>query len=69
MPRHKDATPSIEWKLHINVEIAAQVELLLADPMRQKVRYGARSDLTEKLYKRWIDEQLKARADRPDGMK
>jgi len=61
MPRHKDAVPSVEWKLHISVEVASQVQLLLTDPMRNKVRYGARSDLTEQLYKRWIAERIKER--------
>lgn len=55
--RKPDTVASVEWKLHIRVDIAAQVELLLKDPMRNKVKYGARSQLTEMLYQQWIDIQ------------
>lgn len=63
MPRGKkpNTIPSVEWKLHIDGLLAAQIELLLLDPMRKKSRYGARSQLTEQLYRRWVAEQIAAR--------
>ncbi len=63
MPRGRkpDTIPSIEWKLHIKGTIAAQVELLLTDPVRKKPKWGARSDLTERLYTEWIAQQIALR--------
>lgn len=63
MPRgaKKKTIPTVEWKLHIDGLLAAQVELFLMDPMRNKPRKGARSTLTEQLYRQWIAEQIRAR--------
>lgn len=61
--RRKDTIPSIEWKLHIEGLLAAKVELLLTDPMRKKPRWGARSNLVEKLLRQWVEEQIKARGE------
>lgn len=58
MPRSKNTIPTVEWKLHIEGLVAAQIELLLTDPMRKKPRLGARGKLTTELYKRWIQEKV-----------
>jgi hypothetical protein len=58
MARPKDSDPSVEWKVHIKSSLAAKVELLLLDPMRRKVKYGARSQLIETLLERWIEGKL-----------
>lgn len=51
-PVHK--IPRIRWDTYIRLDIASQVELLLADPMREKVKYGARSALIEMLLEEWL---------------
>jgi hypothetical protein len=43
--------------LRIREDLAATVDLLLLDPMREKVGYGKWSDLIEALLRRWINEQ------------
>lgn len=52
--RPKHAVPPVEWKNSLPSDLAAQVELLLKDPMRDKPRYGARSVLIEKLLRAWL---------------
>lgn len=47
----------VAWEVHLNADLAAQVELLLLDPLRNKPRYGARGKLVEKLLKGWVEEQ------------
>ncbi len=44
-------------KLRIREDIAATVDLILLDPMREKIRYGKWSDLVEALLRNWIAEQ------------
>lgn len=57
--RPKAAIPSVEWKVYIRADLAAQVELLLTDPMRERVKYGARGRLLESLLQAWLDAQRK----------
>lgn len=51
------AIPTVEWKHWIPVDLAAEVELLLKDPVRDKVKYGARGELLTQLLRKWVDEQ------------
>ena len=51
--------PRVQWKLYLPASIAAEVELLLLDPMREKVKYGARNELVETLLKEWLTAQRK----------
>ena len=62
MPRGRPQLkmPRVEWRCQVRADIAAQVELLLADPMRQHVKYGARSVLIEALLEKWLAEQRQA---------
>jgi len=55
--RPKRAIPSVEWKVYIRADLAAQTELLLSDPMRERVKYGARGKLIESLLEKWISNQ------------
>jgi len=50
-------TPSIEWKNSIPSPLAAEIELLLLDPISGRVTYGARSQLIESLLRDWVDKQ------------
>lgn len=43
-----------DWKLSISAKIAALVELELQDPLTKKAKYGARSELVEKLFTEWL---------------
>ena len=59
--RKPDADPSVRWDLYIPSTLAASVELLLKDPVRQKVKYGARSELIEELLRGWINDRVSNR--------
>ena len=48
---------TIEVKLTLPIEVASDLELLLYDPVRNKVTYGARSHLITGLLKTWIVEK------------
>jgi len=47
----------VEWKLRIPTSVAGAISELLADPLTEKPPLGARSQLTEKLYRRYLKEQ------------
>lgn len=47
----------VQWKLYLPLSLAAEVELLLLDPLREKVKYGARNELIEKLLREWLEKQ------------
>lgn len=55
--------PRVQWKIYLPTSIAAQVELLLLDPMRERVKYGARNELVEKLLRSWLEEQKVSQAE------
>jgi hypothetical protein len=46
--------PSVSWRIYLPGTLAAQIELLLLDPMRGKSRYGARTYLIEQLLRVWL---------------
>jgi len=50
-------TPNIDWKIRIPQPLAAEVELILLDPLRGEVKYGERSQLIESLLRDWVDEK------------
>lgn len=54
MPRPRYTVPRAEWKLHLPLDLAAEVELLLLDPLREKPKYGARNALVERLLREWL---------------
>lgn len=59
------ADPRIPWRVYIRSKLAAEVELLLLDPMRQKVKYGSRGELIESLLEDWVDAQRKSAQNSP----
>lgn len=54
MGRPSNPDLSIPWKLLLSAPIAGRLELMLADPIHSKPKYGARRKLTEALYEWWI---------------
>lgn len=56
--RKPDLIPTVRWDLYIASDLAATVELLLTDPARQRVKYGARSELIESLLRKWRDDRV-----------
>lgn len=58
--RKANVVPSVQWLLHVPVTIAAKVDLILKDPVRDKVKYGARGELLVMLLERWLTEQLQS---------
>jgi hypothetical protein len=55
--RKPNAVPTVEWKLHIQADLAAEIEMLLLDPARERAKYGARSELIHQLLRQWLEEQ------------
>lgn len=56
--RPRNAMPSAVWKVCIPLDLAAQIELLLHDPLRGKTKYGSRGALIELALRTWIATQL-----------
>lgn len=57
MARPRNTVPSIEWKVYLPSDLAAQIELLLLDPMRDKPKHGARGKLVEQLLREWLEKR------------
>jgi hypothetical protein len=53
------------WRCYIPEEIAAQIELRLADPLRDKPTYGARSQLVTALLIRYLAELNQTNQEQP----
>jgi len=62
MPRRPLADPPVEVSVSIPTTLLDKIDLLLFDPVRGRVRYGARSKLIQQLLKRWVDERIGAQA-------
>jgi hypothetical protein len=52
--RPANTIPTIDWKCHIPVPIAAKVDIFLLDPVTGKTRHGARSGLVTQLLIQWL---------------
>lgn len=52
--------PAVPWKCNIPVDVAAQVDTLLLDPLRRIPEYGARSALVTQLLRAWLETQRRA---------
>ena len=57
MPRPKHSDPPVEWRVNVPESLAAQIELLLFDPVRNTIRYGGRSRLITALLREWAEKQ------------
>jgi hypothetical protein len=44
----------VNWFVRIEETLAQAVELILLDPRRARVRYGARQDLINMLLREWV---------------
>lgn len=64
MPRGRKAhiDPPVNVMVSLPTSLNAKVELLLYDPILQKPRYGARSDLIEQLLREWVAKQQQGAA-------
>lgn len=59
MPRKKLADPPVEIHISLPSSIVARLEILLADPLTGKPRYGARARLINRLVNDWIELKQK----------
>lgn len=59
------AIPRIRWTVYIRQDLAAETELLLLDPMREKVKYGSRTEYLEALIEKDLAERRLAHTDSP----
>jgi hypothetical protein len=66
MPRPKKTIERVRRTVYIPETLDRKVELLLMDPSKGKAKYGAWSDLTTALLRKWVDEQIRART-APEG--
>jgi len=62
--RKPRAIPRRSRHIYLREDIAATVDLILLDPMREKVKYGKWSDLVEALLRTWISEQRRGGQDK-----
>lgn len=53
------SVPPVEWNVSLDGSIAAQVELLLSDPLTGRPRHGARAKLINQLLADWLERQKK----------
>jgi len=56
--RPHDIAPH-QWKITIPSDLAAEVELLLFDPLTGKPQYGGRAKLLEVLLREWVARRRK----------
>lgn len=60
-------TPTIEWKVRIPVDLAAQADLINLDPMRGTLKYGARSELVTTLLREYLSSRGVLPLDKLEG--
>lgn len=48
------ATPTVEWKCRVPIDVAAKIDLFLHDPIRNQVEYGKRSQFVTALLRDWL---------------
>lgn len=48
---------AVEKKVSLRANTVAKVELLLFDPVRNRVKYGGWSALINQLLEQWLDDQ------------
>ena len=57
--RKKKLDRPVHWSISVPQSLAAELELLLIDPLRGKPKHGARGALIERLLREWVEEQKK----------
>ena len=55
--KRKANDPPKQVIVQIPLSLIAEVDLLLWDPVRERIKYGGRSKLIVKLLRSWIDEK------------
>lgn len=55
--RKELAIPTVRWEVQVDVLLAADVELLIADPVSKKASYGERSKLVNLLLRQYLNER------------
>ncbi len=55
--RPANSIPSVEWKIMIPEDLAANVELLCFDPVRNKPAFGARSAYLTRLIREDLEKR------------
>lgn len=53
MPRPRNPYLRADWKICLPAPLAAEIDLMLEDPLTRKPKYGARSKLIEQLLSQW----------------
>ena len=56
MPRPRSPHYRTRWNISLPAGIAAEVEMLLLDPLTGKPSYAKRSELIVSLLQRWLEE-------------
>jgi hypothetical protein len=74
MKKPPGSEPTVNWKIRVPASTAAQIELLVMDPLTRKPSYGKRSELVSELlrnYLKSINFSLKDEVERlyPDEVK
>jgi len=46
-----------QWKITIQAALAGKMEMVLDDPITRRPIYGRRRELTEALYRNWLDRE------------
>lgn len=64
MPRPRNPYLRADWKICLPAPLAAEIDLMLEDPLTRKPKYGARSKLIESLLSEWIE---RGRSGQPFG--
>lgn len=54
--------PKVRFELYLEPILAAEVRLLITDPVRQKPKYGELNRIMEGLLRDWVNTQRKQRA-------
>lgn len=53
--RPENKIPRIEVKVYIRTDILARAKLILLDPVKQKIKYGALTAVFEQLLEEWLE--------------
>lgn len=53
--------PKVRFELYLEPILAAEVRLLITDPVRQKPKYGELNRIMEGLLRGWVEERRKAK--------
>lgn len=56
MAKAKHLDPPVEVRVNIPESVLAEVDLRLFDPLRGRIRYGARSKLVTRLLRSWLEK-------------